>query len=260
MDCGPDVADQLEAAGVGRPEAILLSHEHGDHYLGLDDLEAFRRARPAGGFEPIPCYATARAWEAVEVRFGYLLGKLLEKHTALPGLPLSGLGERMTITPFKTGHGPSAPGSVGYVLEGSVSGNRRKLVYTSDFKDLPEEPPQLNRPDVLVAQTHWFNEPEINRPSHMSLQRLLSYVARWQPTRAVCLVHISDSDLCPGEPEGAYLKKSPPRNPLRDPKTGRPFPVPRCQAEWQAAAESVFAAHGLDMPVIVPRDGQTIEI
>ena len=87
MDCGPDAADQLEKNHLGVPDAIVITHEHGDHYLGLDELEAFRRSRPAGDFRPIPCYAHPRAWETIEVRFGYLLGKLLKNAWPYPDRP-----------------------------------------------------------------------------------------------------------------------------------------------------------------------------
>jgi len=261
IDCGPDILDQLETYNLGPPDLILLTHEHGDHYLGLDELEAFRRRVPRGQFSPWPIYATPETWAVVEVRFGYLLGKLLEKRLALPGQPLPGLeGWGLTITPFKTDHGQTALGSIGYVIRHLSPSGPRTLVYTSDFKDVPEEPDLLVHPDILAAQAHWFNEPVFNRPNHMSFQRLLEFIGRWRPREHVYLVHLSDGDLCPGESDQAYLKKVPASNPLKDPATGRPWPIPRCQSEWQERAEAVFAACGLTVPVTVAYDGLTVEL
>jgi len=76
---------------VARPDAVLITHEHADHFLGLDDLLAFRRAVPPDSWQPIPVYATGQAWQSIEQRFGYLLGTLLEKREAVPGDPLPGL-------------------------------------------------------------------------------------------------------------------------------------------------------------------------
>lgn len=58
IDTGPDFREQALRTGLTRVDAVLYTHSHADHILGLDDLRplsfaAFR----AGG--PIPLYATA---------------------------------------------------------------------------------------------------------------------------------------------------------------------------------------------------------
>ncbi len=167
MDCGPDWRIQMKANQLERPDVILITHEHADHFLGLDDLLAFRRSLPADSWSPIPVYATEQTWKAIEVRFGYLLGSLIEKRYAVPDIPLDGIKTR--VTPFKTYHGPTAAGSVGYVLKDQVSGQNFKIVYTSDFSRLDAEPSILMNPDVLIIQSHWLNEPRENRPNHHEL-------------------------------------------------------------------------------------------
>ena len=52
MDCGPDWRIQMKTHQLGRPDAILITHEHSDHFLGLDDLLAFRRSMPAKASDP----------------------------------------------------------------------------------------------------------------------------------------------------------------------------------------------------------------
>ena len=255
VDCGPDAARQLEDNGLDCPDIVLITHEHGDHYLGLDELEVFRRRVPKDAFIPIPTYAHPLAWDTIEVRFGYLLGKLLEKRPAVPDRPLTGLGsDNVIITPFKTDHGPMPQGAVGYHVRMEINGRNRTLAYTSDFIDVPRRTPLLDKPDILIAQAHWFNEPRVNAPRHMSFQRLLDFIAEWQPREHVYLVHISDSDLLPDE-DKSPLKKRPPRDPLRSPVTGRPYPIPKCQLEWQTTAEQVFKEVGLTVPVTVAYDG-----
>ena len=255
IDCGPDIIDQLEACNVDRPDLILITHEHSDHYLGMDELEVFRRRGKAEEFSPIPVYANPLAWKSIEARFGYLIGKLIDKREALPGLPLEGLEKTgLTITPFKTDHGPVPQGSQGYIIGYPGLNGAKKLAYTSDFKNA-EQPELLVNTDILVGQAHWFNEPRINRPYHMSLQRLLEYIRLWKIREKVYLVHISDGDLAAGEDETRYLKKQPPLDPLWDPEKNSPFSVPRCQEEWQARASEVFRANDLQLPVIVAYDG-----
>jgi phosphoribosyl 1,2-cyclic phosphate phosphodiesterase len=202
-------------------------------------------------------YATETAWKSIEARFGYLLGSLLEKRLAIPGKHLEGLVTR--VTPFKTFHGPSAPGSVGYAIEESSTLGDTKLVYTSDFMQLDEEPIVME-PTVLVMQSHWFNEPRNNRPHQMSFQRALDYIRRWKPSGATYLVHMSAGDLVPGDPKNDILKKLEPMEPLAHPETGQAYPVPRCQEEWQSVVEKIRRDYGIDGPVLVPEDGMKVEI
>jgi phosphoribosyl 1,2-cyclic phosphate phosphodiesterase len=257
VDCGPDLRSQMMKHRVGRPDLILITHEHGDHFLGMDDLLAFRRSLPKESWRPIPVYASEVAWKAIEVRFGYLLGTLIEKRIAIAGTPLA--GTRTRITPFKTFHGPTAAGSVGYVLEGQdSSGSSTKLVYTSDFIRIDEELPVLWEPDVLIIQSHWLNEPVENRPHHLSFQRAIEYIRRWKPKKATYVVHISDGDQVPGDPCNSFLKKYAPLSPLTDPTTGRPYPIPRCQTEWQGAVDKICKDHRVPGPVCVAHDGMRI--
>jgi len=254
VDCGPDIVRQWWINGLKSLDGVLITHEHGDHYLGLDELVALRRSTSPHNWRPIPTYATESSWETIELRFGYLLEKTLEKRLVIPGEPLPGLQTK--VVPFKTYHGPMAKGAVGYAFE---QGGKR-LVYTSDLLHIEEQEDVLHHPDVLVIQSHWFNEPEFNRPSLLSLQRALPMIRSWEPREKVLLVHISDADQVPGDPANDYLKKIPPAAPLMDPQTGIPYPVPTCQAEWQEVAERVFKGRGINVPVQVAYDGLIVEI
>jgi phosphoribosyl 1,2-cyclic phosphate phosphodiesterase len=253
MDCGPDWRIQMKANQLERPDAILITHEHSDHFLGLDDLLAFRRSMPADSWMPIPVCATEQAWKAIEIRFNHLLGSLIERRYAVPGVQLEGLKTR--VTPFKTYHGPTATGSVGYVIEDQVSGQNFKIVYTSDFSRLEDEPRILMEPDVLIIQSHWLNEPRENRPNHMSFQRAMDYIRKWRPRRETYLVHLSDADQVPGDPGNTFLKKVKPLAPLEEPGSGLRYPIPTCRAEWQHVIDKICRDHDVPGPVVAAYDG-----
>lgn len=255
IDPGPDLRAQLMRENLPRPDAVLITHEHGDHFLGLDELLCYRRAVPAQDWRPIPVYASAAAWEQIEPRFGYLLGSLLEKRLALPGQALAGFpfGRDLSCQPVKTDHGPMPKGSVGYRFAVNQPGGSLTLGYTSDMVSL-SEPDAFAGLDCLVCQCHFFNEPQVNRANHLSLQRALEFLGRWRPG-AVFFVHLSCQDYLPGdETVNAMLKKYAPADPLRAPD-GAPYAIPRDQDSWQAAVERVFTDRGLDLPAKVAWDG-----
>jgi len=255
IDCGPDISEQLSRHEIGGLDAVLITHEHGDHYLGLDELFSYKRTVPKGGYRSIPVYMTAPAWKIISRRFGYLV----DLEVIRPVIVVPGCWERAAdcaIFPFKTEHGAFATGSVGYLIEVPESGGPPlRVVYPSDFMTLPDVPSELLQPDYLVMQSFWLHEPIRNRPHHMSLQRALDYIRLLNPRRETFLVHIGDGDFVPGDPANDMAKKVAPKDPLRAPNGGDPYPVPRCQAEWQQVVDRITADYGLPSRVTVAFDG-----
>lgn len=258
VDCGPDIRRQLAGRLDQPPHAILLTHSHGDHCLGLDELVAFRRVVEREAWRPIPVYATAETWKRVEVLFGYLLTDLLEKRLARPGEPLEGLETR--VVPFATEHGPVARGSVGYLLEeNGEEGDSTRILYTSDFMALKTPPRWEGRLDAAIIQSHWLHEPEVNRPHHMSFQKALGFILEWNPVE-VYLVHFSDEYQVEGDPFPKGLKAVKPLEPMLDPSTGLPYPQPLCHADWQNLVERICKDRGIPQRPVVTRDGLKVRI
>lgn len=245
LDCGPDIALQLSRYRLRRLDAVLITHEHGDHYLGMDALYSFMRSSPRKSYRPIPVYVTAKSWEVIKGHFGYLEeAGVIEIRGVEPGRSYS--FEEFEVIPFKTNHGAFAPGSVGYLIKiSNAEGDPIRLVYTSDFVDLPESPDYLLEPDYLVIQSFWLNEPRENRANHLSFQRALEYIKAWKPVKETFLIHIGDGDPVAGDPANGMAKKYDPGDPMRSPSTGLPYPVPLNQEQWQETVDQILADHRL---------------
>ncbi|MDZ7697359.1 MAG: MBL fold metallo-hydrolase [Deltaproteobacteria bacterium] len=254
VDCGPDARDQLLRHGVDRVDGVLITHEHSDHYIGLDELFAYKRNCPKGEFAPFPVYLTQESYEVVKKRFSYLeeMG-VIRTVIVLPGQWLKS-GE-FEVCPFKTYHGEFARGSVGYVIQWrSNLGEGLRMVYTSDFSDIPEIPSELLGPDYLIIQSFWLNEPMHNRPNHMSFQKALEYIDRIKPKKETFLVHMGDADMVPGDPANRMLKKYEPKAPLKRPEDGTPYPIPLDQDSWQEIVERILTDRNMPYKVTAAYD------
>ena len=67
VDCGPDLRQQLLAAEVSRLAGVIVTHDHGDHCHGIDELRPVSAAM--GG--PVPLHARATVLEELALRFAY---------------------------------------------------------------------------------------------------------------------------------------------------------------------------------------------
>jgi phosphoribosyl 1,2-cyclic phosphate phosphodiesterase len=68
MDCGPDLREQLLAAGSGGADRVIVTHDHADHCHGIDDLRPIAQARG----EPLPLLARADVLQRLQERFRYI--------------------------------------------------------------------------------------------------------------------------------------------------------------------------------------------
>ncbi|MBK9489064.1 MAG: MBL fold metallo-hydrolase [Haliscomenobacter sp.] len=84
FDCGPDFRQQMLAAGTQHLDAILMTHEHNDHVVGLDDVRPFNFKQ--GG--EMPVFATEKVQKELKTRFAYVFA---EGDKRYPGAPMVSL-------------------------------------------------------------------------------------------------------------------------------------------------------------------------
>jgi hypothetical protein len=89
----------------------------------------------------------------------------------------------------------------------------------------------------------------------MSFQRAIEYIRRWKPKRVTYIVHLSAGDQVRGDPSNNAVKKLPSKSPIAEPETGKQYPIPLCQTEWQEIVDKICADHDVPQPVVVAEDG-----
>ncbi len=84
VDAGPDIRAQALAFGVRRVDAILFTHGHADHILGLDDIRRFNALQQ----RPMPCYGDAATLDDIRRTFFYVFDPATPRGGGLPQIEL----------------------------------------------------------------------------------------------------------------------------------------------------------------------------
>lgn len=129
IDCGPDFRQQMLRAQVRSLEAILITHEHNDHIIGLDDVRPFNFMQRRS----MPIYATLPVQQELKERFAYAFD-----HNPYPGAPSFKLHTISKNEPFLVNNIPILPIEI---LHGKlpVLGFRiGDFTYITDMKSIAE--------------------------------------------------------------------------------------------------------------------------
>ena len=171
IDTAPDFRQQALREGMERLDAVLFTHTHADHVLGLDDVRVFYfRQR-----QPIPIYANSRSMDDIRRIFSYIFdqtypyGGIAKLDPHMIDGPFDLWGERLTPLPVFHGNLP-------------VLGFRfGKAAYVTDFSAIPDSTiPLIEGLDVLILDA-LRHKPH---PTHSSLEQSLDWVERLKPRRA----------------------------------------------------------------------------
>lgn len=142
VDAGPDLRAQALTYRIARIDAILFTHGHADHILGLDDVRRYNFMQK----RPMPCYGDERTIADVRQAFAYAFDPRTQKGGGLPRIEtfvIAGafcLG-RQEIVPVPLLHG-----------ERPILGWRTgRFAYLTDCSVIPTESwPLLDGLDVVV--------------------------------------------------------------------------------------------------------------
>lgn len=177
VDTSTDLRAQALANDVKRVDAILFTHSHADHVMGLDDVRRYNALQRG----PIACFGDARTLADLRKTFNYVFNP-----SAVPG------GGIPQLTLFDIG-GPFSLGGVEVVPVPLLHGKRPVLgfriggfAYLTDCSAIPDASwPLLASVETLVIDA-LRDRPH---PTHFSVGEALQAIERIAPRRAY-LTHI----------------------------------------------------------------------
>lgn len=202
IDAGPDFRRQALAYEIKDVDAVLVTHHHFDHVVGLDDLRPFL----FGGRPRIPVYAMPSSADVLATMFAYIF-----RDGSYPGVPRLELreirgpfnvrgresGAEVSIRPI-----PAVHGSLD-VLGFRIGG----FAYLTDVSEIPEASLELLQDlDVLILDA-LRNRPH---PMHLTLDEAQQYARRIGAGRTVFthmthdILHAETDQLLPAGMELGY--------------------------------------------------------
>lgn len=176
VDTSPDLREQLLAAGVGRIDGVLITHDHADQTHGIDDLRVLVLNEKGA---MIDLWSDHHALSSLRHKFGYIFETqrgsgyppIVTAHQLPePFVPFDIAG--IPVLAFGVGHGRIR--SMGYRFGG--------FAYTPDCDALDDAAfAALDGVDCWIVDALRYTP----HPSHAHLERALGWIARVKPKRAI---------------------------------------------------------------------------
>ena len=198
VDTSTDLRMQALANGVTRVDAILFTHSHADHIMGLDEVRRFNAMK--GG--AIPAYADERTAGVLRRTFAYVFDPPAERGGGIPQVTLTTIASRFNVESVGVEPVPIFHGSrpiLGFRL-GSFA-------YLTDCSRLADAAWSiLEGVDTLILDALRHRP----HPTHFTVAEALEVVSRITPRQAyfthIChdLPHAATNRSLPSGVELAY--------------------------------------------------------
>jgi phosphoribosyl 1,2-cyclic phosphate phosphodiesterase len=171
IDTTPDFRAQALRARLDRLDAVLFTHGHADHIMGLDDIRPYNMKQ--GGV--VPVYASPDTLAILKRTFAYIFDDA-PSVSSLPGVELHAIeGEfrlfDINVIPIHARHGPNP------VLGFRIG----RIAYLTDFSALPEKSKGvLHDLDHFILDALRYTP----HPMHSNVEQSLSLVQELKPRHA----------------------------------------------------------------------------
>ena len=171
IDTTPDFRFQAMRARLDRLDAVIYTHGHADHILGLDDIRPYNIKQKGA----IPIYGAPETFAILRRQFAYIFDDKPAVST-VPGVELHEIRAPFSLfgvefVPIPAHHGPQM-----------VLGFRfGKAAYLTDFSRVPDSSKELLRglDDFILDALRY-----VPHPMHSTVDESLALIEELKPKRA----------------------------------------------------------------------------
>lgn len=198
IDCGPDFRQQVLREGITNMQAILLTHEHNDHVIGMDDVRPFNFMSR----QDMPMYCTEQVAQSLKKRFDYVFAE----QDRYPGAPRAELRLISAETPFYVDTLHIQPIQAWHGRMPVLGFRIGEFAYLTDVKFIEDSELEKLKGIKSLVINALHHEAHY---SHLNLQEALELIARIAPEKA-WLTHCSHRmgryvEVQPTLPDGVFL-------------------------------------------------------
>jgi phosphoribosyl 1,2-cyclic phosphate phosphodiesterase len=172
VDAGPDLRTQALVRKIRRVDAVLFTHGHADHILGLDDIRRYNFMQG----RPMPCYGDARTIADIRQTFAYVFNPPAEQGGGLPKIATF-----VVAGPFCIGRQEIVPVPVFHGSRLILGLRLGSFAYLTDCSRIPDDSwPLLDGVEILVIDA-LRDRPH---PTHFTVAEAIDATRRISPARA----------------------------------------------------------------------------
>jgi len=165
IDTTPDFRTQALREGLDRLDAVLFTHSHADHILGLDDVRVFYFRQQ----KPIPIYADAQCMKDVQRTFKYIFAG------DYPFGGIARLDPHLIDGPFEVEGLEVIPVPVLHGHQLILGFRINAVAYLTDVSEIPESSyPLLQGLEVLILDALRPSP----HPTHLTVEQALGVMER----------------------------------------------------------------------------------
>ncbi|HWW51801.1 MAG TPA: MBL fold metallo-hydrolase [Verrucomicrobiae bacterium] len=171
IDTTPDFRLQAMRSRMDRLDAVIYTHGHADHILGLDDIRPFNLKQKSA----IPLYAAAPTLAALRRQFAYIFDHS-PTESLVPGVELHTIDG-----PFELFGATIVPVTVLHGKQPVLGFRFGKAAYLTDFIRVPEASKKLlyGLDDLILDALRY-----VPHPTHSNVEQSLALVGELRPKRA----------------------------------------------------------------------------